>query len=472
MATMPTTTASRRPASPGLLTRAHLPLVIGAVSLVTLGAFENRATLTVLPTIARDLDGLWLFGAAAAAPLIAYVVSTVVGGIWSDRRGPVPTLHAGLALFAASQLVLGLAPSMLVFAAARVGSGLAEGLLDIGLTVLVARAVPEALRPKVFAAFAAAWVLPSLLGPSIAGAVTELVHWRAVFLLGVVLLAPAVLALRPSMRAATAAAPSATTSTAGRWTTSERRSVVLSLAVAAALVAVTGGGALLSRHDVLSLAGAALTVVATVALVPLLGTLLPPGTLRFAHGIPTIVALRGLVATAFGASGAFLPLMLSAVHGYGPTAAGLSLTVTGLCWAAGSQLHGLRVVQARSTAPLRLRVGFALIAGGLVGPALVSLEAMPVAAGLVLWGVAGVGMGVVSPTLSTQLLALSPVDAQGRNTAASSLTGSVTQAVALALVGAVIAWQAPALPGELFAAVMLGCGVVAVTGLVTARRAA
>ena len=53
---------------PSLLAREHLPFATGAVALVTLGAFENRAVSTVLPTVARDLDGLWLFGAASAAP--------------------------------------------------------------------------------------------------------------------------------------------------------------------------------------------------------------------------------------------------------------------------------------------------------------------------------------------------------------------------------------------------------------------
>ena len=52
---------------PSLLSRAHLPFAAGAVALVTLGAFENRAVSTVLPTAARELDGLWLFGAASAA---------------------------------------------------------------------------------------------------------------------------------------------------------------------------------------------------------------------------------------------------------------------------------------------------------------------------------------------------------------------------------------------------------------------
>ena len=39
-----------------------------------------------------------------------------------------------------------------------------------------------ALHGRVFAAFSAAWVIPSLVGPFLAGAVTEYLHWRWVFL--------------------------------------------------------------------------------------------------------------------------------------------------------------------------------------------------------------------------------------------------------------------------------------------------
>ena len=163
--------------------------------------------------------------------------------------------------------------------------------------------------------------------------------------------------------------------------------------------------------------------------------------------------------------------MLSTVHGLGPAAAGTSLTVTGLCWAAGSQLHGLDVVQRRVRAVRRLQLGFALITVGVLGPALTSLDALGVVAGLALWGVAGLGMGIVSPTLSTQLLLFAPVSDQGRITAASSLTASVAQAVALAAAGALIAWQAPALPGWLFAGVMAAGAAVGAVGWVAARRA-
>ena len=122
----------------------------------------------ILPTVADHLDGMALFGAAAAAPLISSVVATVAAGLWCDRRGPTPALTAGLLVFTLSQLVMGAAPGMTVLLAGRVGTGVAEALLDVALTVMVARVLPRSLRPKMFAAMATAWIVPSLIGPPIA----------------------------------------------------------------------------------------------------------------------------------------------------------------------------------------------------------------------------------------------------------------------------------------------------------------
>jgi hypothetical protein len=149
----------------------------------------------------------------------------------------------------------------------------------------------------------------------------------------------------------------------------------------------------------------------------------------------------------------------------------VSLTVTGLFWSVGSQLHGLNWVQ-RTVPPVqRLRLGFGLIAAGVAGPALLSVGLLPAWAGLSLWAVAGIGMGVSSPTLSTHLLSLSPSAAQGRYTAASNLTGSVSQSLTLGAAGALIAWQSPTLPGWLFAVVMAAGGAIALGGAGAAGRA-
>ncbi|WP_169787649.1 MFS transporter [Luteipulveratus mongoliensis] len=448
------------PAAPArLLSAAYLPFAVGAVSLVTLGAFENRATGTVLPVVAHELDGLALFGAASAAPMITYVVATAIAGALSDRGGPTRVLRIGAATFAVGQLLASLAPTMVVFVLGRLLSGFAEAFLDIGLTVLIARALPESLRAKVFATFAAAWVLPSLLGPSIAGLIADHVGWRAVFLLAVILLVPSFALLVPSMRR-TPVEP------LGTWS-DRQRTVARSAAGAAALLAVltATGSAAGTTWAVVALAA---MLAALTSLVLLVRRVLPSGTLTGSTGIPAVTASRGLAAAAFGTAGSFLPLMLTTTRGLSPALAGITLTLTGVFWATGSFVHSLDVVQARLAPTLRLRIGFGAITTGLIGPALIAIDVLPLVPGLALWALSGLGMGVVSPTLSTQMLALSKHGDEGANSAASNMAASLAGAVGAAVGGALIATQADDLAGWVFTAII---GVAVLMGALGFRFA-
>ncbi|MGH3333531.1 MAG: MFS transporter, partial [Nocardioidaceae bacterium] len=182
--TLPNTSAPR------LFSGEHLALALGAVALVTLAAFENRAVGTALPSMVREFDAVGSFGVANAAPTASYIVALAVTGLWADRRGPAPPLRLGFAAFAVAQLLVGSAVSIEMVVAGRLLGGLAEGLLDIALMVLVARVLPPELRPRMFSLFAAAWVLPSVLGPVVTGVVTEQAGWRWVFLGALVLLVP------------------------------------------------------------------------------------------------------------------------------------------------------------------------------------------------------------------------------------------------------------------------------------------
>jgi MFS family permease len=66
--------------------------------------------------------------------------------------------------------------------AGRAIFGLGAGLLVVSLYVVIGRAYPERMRPRVFSWISAAWVLPSLLGPPVAGFLTTALSWRWVFL--------------------------------------------------------------------------------------------------------------------------------------------------------------------------------------------------------------------------------------------------------------------------------------------------
>ena len=68
-------------------------------------------------------------------------------------------------------LLAGLAPGIELFVAARFLQGLGAGAMTVALYVVVARIYAPIDHPRIFGAFAAAWVIPSMVGPSVAGVV-------------------------------------------------------------------------------------------------------------------------------------------------------------------------------------------------------------------------------------------------------------------------------------------------------------
>ena len=162
---------------------AYRLLTVALLALVTIIAFEAMAISTAMPSVARDLDAVRSYGLAFSVMLTAELLGIVLAGVWSDRRGPLPSLFAGQLLMAAGSALAGLAPTFTVLLAGRLIAGLGAGLIVVALYVVIGRAYPDALRPKVFSWVSAAWVLPSLIGPPIAGWLTSTWSWRWVFLI-------------------------------------------------------------------------------------------------------------------------------------------------------------------------------------------------------------------------------------------------------------------------------------------------
>jgi MFS family permease len=143
--------------------------------------------------------------------------------------------------------------------------------------------------------------------------------------------------------------------------------------------------------------------------------LLPPGTLALRQGLPAVFALRGLAAAAFFGAEAFVPLMMTTERGLSPALAGSALTAGALGWAAGSWYE---VRQASPSARNRaLRRGMMAMVVGIAAQPLVLIPGTPLYTSIIGWGVAGLGMGIMYPILSTLTLELSPVEAQGANSA-------------------------------------------------------
>ena len=443
--------APAEPAAGTLSPGTQRTVLFGMVAFVFLGAFEALAVATAMPTVAVELDGLTLYTLAFAASIASSVVGMVASGRWSDRVGPTTPLWTGIGLFLAGLLVAGLAQDMLVLVAGRVLQGVGTGLYIVALYVLVARVFPTHRRPKVFAAFAAAWVIPSIVGPAIAGLVVEHVGWRWVFLAVPVLAVPALILMRPGMRAARGSAPDdAATAVpddaeppleaAPPYGTADAESpldrTAREASLAWAVVAAVGIGALNYAGQLRGLGLVALLVASLAAVALAVPRLLPRGTTRAARGLPSVIAIRGLVAAAFTGAEVLLPLLLSLERGLAPSLAGAVLTFGAVGWSTGSWLRG------RATWGLQhagyVRLGGTLVALGIGGAALLAWTAVPPVVGMVAWTLAGLGMGMTHPTLSVLTLELSPVAEQGANSSALQVSDAVAAATALAVTGSLL----------------------------------
>jgi len=403
-----------------LLSPRHRRLTAGIVSVILLIAFEAMAVATVMPRAVAQLGGLSWYAWAFSGYLVTSLFAMVVAGELSDADGPRSSLLIGVSLFGAGLLVSGTAANMPIFVVGRGLQGLGGGAVIVAIYVVVARAYDEAARPRVFAALSAAWVLPSIVGPAVAGWVADVLSWRWVFLAIPVLVFPSVLAIWPEL---TALRGGSGTRRPGR-----KRS---------ALLAASGVAVLQYAGQRLDLISIALVVIGVAMLIPGLRPLLPAGTLRFARGLPSAIALRGVLAGAFFGAEVFLPLMLISERGLSTTAAGLALTGGALGWASGSWF------QARSRLRLEryqlVRLGGLLVATAIVGAAVAVFPSVPVWVAAVGWVIGGMGMGMAMPSVGLLTLSLSPEAEQGANSAALQVSDSVFSTVFIGLAGAVYA---------------------------------
>lgn len=184
----------------GVLGRTYRALSIGIVSVVLLIAFEATAVGTAMPVAARELHGIPLYAFAFSAYFTTSLFAMVLSGQWADRRGPLAPLATGIGAFGAGLLLSGTAGGMWMFILGRAVQGVGGGLVIVALYVVIGRAYPERIRPSIMAAFSAAWIVPSVVGPLASGTVTEHLGWRWVFVgIPVLILLPLGLAL-PAIR--------------------------------------------------------------------------------------------------------------------------------------------------------------------------------------------------------------------------------------------------------------------------------
>ena len=414
----------------GLFAPASRALTIGLVSIVTLVAFESLAVVTVMPEIEHDLGGLAWYGWVTTAFFLGTLVGIVFAGGQADRHGLGRPYVIGLALFAAGLTVAGLAPSMPVLVVGRVVQGFGAGVVPAVGYVAIGRFYPEGARPRMFAVLSTAWVVPGVIGPALSERVAAWTSWRVIFLglLPFVLVAGA--AIVPTMVRIGAADRGAPTGVKSSWT---RRPLVESVRVAtgAALIvgAMTAGGWELAPMA----AGGVL-----IGFAPL-RRLTPPGTLRGAPGLPSVVLSRGLLMFAFFGADAFVPYAVTNAKGASTFAGSVAVTSATLGWTGAAWVQERSIVRTGEAYFIRLcylvvTVGITTIAiAAFVGAAPVWV----VHAGAT---VAGFGVGLGYSGHSQATLRVAPPERYGEATAALQMCDNLGVALGAGLSGAVVAF--------------------------------
>lgn len=407
-------------------------LAILAVSLISLVAFEALAVATAMPYVVDILDGRNLYALASGVTLATQLITTAFAGPWCDAKGPKVSLYTGLGLFVAGLVVAAAAPSVEVIVLGRAIQGLGGGLIVVPLYVFVGNYVEPARQPRIFSAFAAAWVLPSLIGPLVAGFFVEHLNWRLVFaIVPLILLPTAPLIIKqfarfPDLHQRTPI-------------TGYKRTVAFSATAGIVILGIQLLSGLSAKE--FDTTAIALVIGLSVLVLVLARPLLPRATFRARRGLPATVLLRLAINGTYIAVEVFLPLMLKEVHGWSATQAGMIMTFGSVTWAIGSWASGrVRNERYRAAAPV---VGTLIQAIGTAATITAASSAVPGVTALIGWLVAGLGIGLVYPALTVHALALTPPERHGRISSALTIADTLGSALFVAWCGIIYALALP-----------------------------
>jgi MFS family permease len=427
----PSVSDMKDPTVEGLMAPQRRALTVGLVLTITFVASEALAVVTVMPVVARDLGGLRLYGWVFSGFMLGSVIGIVAAGREADRRGPALPFVAGVVLFGAGLATAGLAPSMGVLVAGRVLQGVGAGAVPSVAYAAIGRSLPGALRARMMAVLSTAWVAPGLAGPAVSAEVARLFGWRWVFLglLPIVAVAgtiavPALVRLGP---------PAARGAEEHRMSDGFRTAAGATMILAGLTLAAGSGGA--DRLGAV-LGGLGLIAAGLAVGLPALRRLFPPGTLTARAGLPAVILSRGLLTFTFFGADAYVTLAVTAVRDRTPVVASIAVTGATVAWTIGAW------VQARLSDTWEgrrlVRSGLVIVLAGIGGMMLALQPAVPVAAALAAWTVAGLGMGLAYAPISLMMLQKAPPGQEGRVSASLNLADVLGTAIGIGVGGAAV----------------------------------
>ncbi len=169
---------------PGLDGVPAVTAMLGLCFVVMLTAFDQTMIGIVLPRIAADLNGFDYYAWVGTAYLLCTAIAVPITGRLGDMMGRKPFLLAAIVLFCLASTACSMASSMLQLVCFRAIQGVGAGMLLGSTFASVADIFPDQMRRiRWHAMLSAAFGIANAMGPTLGGYITEVVGWRAVFLI-------------------------------------------------------------------------------------------------------------------------------------------------------------------------------------------------------------------------------------------------------------------------------------------------
>ncbi len=394
-------------------------------------------TTSLLLTAIEEIGGERFYAWTATVFMIASVIAALLVSRILSLRGPRGGFGVGIAAFAAGTGIAAVSPTMEVLLAGRVLQGFGAGLLAGLSYVTVQSLLPERLWSRGTGLVSAMMAVGFFVGPAIGGLFAQLGAWRLAFAVVMALTLPLVPLISRALPA-------------------DRQAQAVSPLPVLSLVLLTATAILISTAGVLS--DPALTCAAIAAAFLLVAVFImserrpgararvlpalaysPRSTLRWLY-------LTRVLITAAASVEAFISLFGQRLGDLPPVASGFLGTTLPVGWA----LTQVAVSGARPAMLARLSLaGPFVLAAGLAVTGLLQREGatpLTVAAWAAAYLVAGSGIGMAMPHLSTAVMG-STADPQeaAKASAAMNTIGLFAFSLGAALAGVLVNLGAPSM---------------------------
>ena len=180
----------------GQLSRRQRALTMSVVMLAMFLATLGQMSLaTAMPVIVADLGGFDRYTWASTAYLVAATVAIPIAGRLADIHGRRIFFVLGLSIFIAASVPAGLSGTMTQLIAFRALQGIGGGIIMSNSSVAVADLYAPEERGKYVGLLGLVYAVSAVVGPVLAGVITDSASWSWIFLINVPLGIPVLLLL-------------------------------------------------------------------------------------------------------------------------------------------------------------------------------------------------------------------------------------------------------------------------------------